>query len=117
MSDPIASITAVAPVISGEPARGFVHSAVSQNATTPTNTSSDAPTVQQVEQSVATLNTHFAEQKPPFEFRLGRDNGDLVVSVINPHDGSVVRQIPSKEILKLAREAAHSHPQLLKQTA
>lgn len=40
-------------------------------------------------------------------FRIDEATGKVVVSVINPADGSVIRQMPSEEALAIAKSLGH----------
>lgn len=65
------------------------------------------------------FRSHFAEQQPELTFRLDTDKGDLVVSVIDSRDNTVLRQIPSAEARRIAHqlEKLGSSGTLLRQSA
>jgi uncharacterized FlaG/YvyC family protein len=65
------------------------------------------------QQAVDVLNEHFSAQEPPLLFHTGRDDGDLVVRVVDPRDNTLVRQIPSAEVLRLARNVQRGTPALM----
>jgi uncharacterized FlaG/YvyC family protein len=65
------------------------------------------------QQAVGVLSEYFGSQEPPLLFHTARDDGDLVVKVVDPRDNTVVRQIPSAEVLRLARNVEKGKPGLM----
>jgi flagellar protein FlaG len=106
MPERVSSVAAVAPVSSG-PANG---GALSLGA--PQQAGSSEPPID-FEQAVTALSEHFGSQEPPLLFHTARDDGDLVVKVVDPRDNKVVRQIPSAEVLRLARSLQQGSPSLM----
>lgn len=111
MPDAIANITAPAPVAKVGAGRAF-----SVPATAP-NPGNQEPQMD-IQQAVSLLSDHLSQQQPPLLVHTMRDQGDLVVQVVDPKDNQVVRQIPSAELLKLARRLSRGEVSLIdRQTA
>lgn len=55
-----------------------------------------------MEQVVQNLQEHYDSQQPPLVFRLGASDGDTVVLILDARDGTLVRQMPSKEAQRMA---------------
>ena len=47
------------------------------------------------------------------DFRIDEDSGRVVVSVVDRRDGTVLRQMPSEEALRIARNLARYEPHLI----
>lgn len=103
MSDRVTGIAATTPVINGDSGRGF--SSLNRAAAPGPELSLD--------QALQALNAHFGAQEPPLTFHTSRNEGDLIVTVIDTRDNHVVRQIPSEEVLDLARRLARGFPTLI----
>jgi flagellar protein FlaG len=103
MTDRIAGVAATTPTNNGD--GGCGPSLLTQRAAAEPDIS--------LEQAVAALNRHFGAQQPPLSFHTSRDQGDLVVTVIDTRDNQIVRQIPSAEVLSLARKLARGAPALM----
>lgn len=59
--------------------------------------------VADVERTVARLNELVSSSRRSLRFRVDANGGRTVITVLNPHTQEVIRQIPSEEILSLAR--------------
>lgn len=70
-----------------------------------------------VQRAASELEAHFAERQPALNFRVDDDTGALVVSLIDPDSGEVLRQIPAEEALRMARALKTREPSLLDQRA
>ncbi len=105
MSDSVASIAAIAPVTSGLSNSGSSSLAPSPPAA--------AEPPMDFQKALGLLNDHFGSQQPPLLFHTSRDDGDLVITVVDPRDNSVVRQMPSHEVLRLARNLERGNPALM----
>lgn len=65
------------------------------------------------------LNEHFTLPRSELHFHVDEDSKRLVVTVLDARDGTVIRQLPSEEALRLAQALQHDSesPALLKQIA
>ena len=95
---------------SAAPSSGPVVSApVTQAAPVP-----DAPQQQAaIEQALDELVARAAESGASLDFRIDEDSGRVVVSVVDRRDGTVLRQMPSEEALRIARNLARYEPHLI----
>ena len=84
-----------------------------------TSSASATPaTPQQVQAAVDTLNEHFSTYRSDLKFKVERDIGVLVVSVVDSGSGEVLMQLPSEQALQTAREVRRGNAQgLLSTTA
>jgi len=58
---------------------------------------------QELDAARSVLERHFTSDSTRLQFRIDADSEQLVVSLIDSDSGDVLRQIPSEEVLKLAR--------------
>ena len=58
---------------------------------------------QELDTARSVLERHFNSDSTRLQFRIDADSEQLVVSLIDSESGDVLRQIPSEEVLKLAR--------------
>ncbi len=58
---------------------------------------------QDLAQAVAKMNEHYASRQRALEFTVDLDRGDVVVKVKDKETDEVIRQIPSEEVMRLAR--------------
>jgi flagellar protein FlaG len=63
------------------------------------------------------LNEHYVLPRAELHFHVDEDSKRLVVTVLDARDGTLIRQLPSEEALRLAQALHSEEPQLLKQTA
>ncbi|GHC33731.1 hypothetical protein GCM10010082_30580 [Kushneria pakistanensis] len=68
-----------------------------------------------LEDAVAQLNQDFV--LVGIEFDIHDDSGRIVTRVIDRESGEVIRQIPTEEVLVIARRAAHQQGRLLETVA
>jgi flagellar protein FlaG len=62
-----------------------------------------APTPQQVEQAVQQLQSYLNDSQRQLQFQVDSASGRTIVRVVNPETNELIRQIPSEEMLTLAR--------------
>lgn len=66
-----------------------------------------APVAEQVvadlESTVQHLNAQMIESRRALRFQVDDSSGRTIITVLNPETGEIVRQIPSAELLALAR--------------
>ncbi|MBK6636195.1 MAG: flagellar protein FlaG [Rhodocyclaceae bacterium] len=74
-------------------------------------------TQKQVEQAFEQLKTKLATPSNALQFELDKQSGDTIVRVLDGETGEVIRQIPSKELLEIARALDKMQGMLLKQQA
>lgn len=89
-----------------------------------TNTATPAPAPEpsgsaaELAQAVAELARRFeAQTQTDLQFRLDREAGRLVVSVVDSRDGTVLRQLPSEVVLRIARHLEQFQAHLIEETA
>jgi flagellar protein FlaG len=56
------------------------------------------------ERTVAQLEAFISNTARGLRFHIDKSSGRTVVTVVNPNNGEVIRQIPSEEVLHLANE-------------
>jgi uncharacterized FlaG/YvyC family protein len=112
MSQSIANVTAITSLDTGLGNRGSVFSGIP-------NSQSEATAAAQpsLQQTVAALNDYYSDKQPDLKFRLDQDKGDLVISVINVKDGSVLSQIPNEDVRRIAAELSRSTSNLISTNA
>jgi flagellar protein FlaG len=62
-----------------------------------------APTPDRVEQAVQQIQSYLNNSQRQLQFQVDSSSGRTIVRVVNPESGELIRQIPSEEVLKLAR--------------
>lgn len=62
-----------------------------------------AVTPQRMEDAAARIADHFATQRTDLKFRVDSDSGRVVIAVVDAVDGTVLRQIPGDEALRIAQ--------------
>ena len=58
---------------------------------------------QQVEQAVQQIQSYLNDSQRQLQFQVDSGSGRTIVRVVNPETQELIRQIPSEEMLKLAR--------------
>lgn len=61
------------------------------------------PGVEELHRAVDKLNEHFSKVPADLRFSVDKDLGRIVVTVVDARDGSILRQMPSVEALRIAR--------------
>ena len=73
---------------------------------------------QDLERAVAEISQHLeAQTRTDLQFRMDRDAGRVVVSVVDARDGTVLRQLPSEVVLRIARHLDEYQAHLIEETA
>jgi uncharacterized FlaG/YvyC family protein len=62
----------------------------------------DAPAVD-LSRAISSINSFLQDNQRGFRFQVDKASGRTIVTVVNPVNGEVVRQIPSQEVLDIAR--------------
>ncbi len=107
MATDIPSIHSVAFVL---PSEGVRASAAISRVADPSATV-EAPV--NLEAALDDLAARAAESGAQLDFRIDRDSGRVIVSVVDRSDGTVLRQMPSEEALRIARSLARAEPHLI----
>lgn len=76
-----------------------------------------APTVEQVTQAIKSLNKVMADLSQGLEFTIDSDSHRTIVKVVDMHTKEVIRQIPSEEMLQIAKALDQISGLLIKQKA
>ena len=71
------------------------------------------PTKAQVEQAVQQLQSYLNDSQRQLQFQVDSASGRTIVRVVNPDTGELIRQIPSEEMLTLARAIGTSGGKIL----
>lgn len=126
MSSPISDLPAIDAAAAVATARGdsqrasvFVAPATPAapvDAATPQATT-PAANAQALTQAVDQLNQHFSERRTDLKFTIDPQLHEVVVSVVDAQDGTVLRQIPSEVVLRIARFLAEQHSGLIEARA
>jgi len=117
----ISGTRAVSPV--GEGPRAFVApvtaagSAVADPAGTRLATPAQAAQTLDLARAVDDIAAHASDSGASLDFRIDEDSGRVVVSVVDRRDGTVLRQMPSEEALRIARNLARYEPHLIEARA
>lgn len=61
------------------------------------------PTPDRVEQAVQQIQSYLNDNQRQLQFQVDSSSGRTVVRVVNPETAELIRQIPSEEVLVLAR--------------
>jgi flagellar protein FlaG len=77
----------------------------------------DPPQPVDISQALEELVAKAAESGASLDFRIDEDSGRVVVSVVDRRDGTVLRQMPSEEALRIARNLARCEPHLIEMRA
>lgn len=116
MATDIQGVSNVAPVLPNEGVRAFpapvpspvlAAKAPVDDGTSPVNLAA----------ALDDLAARAAESGASLDFRIDEDSGRVVVSVVDRSDGTVLRQMPSEEALRIARSLARFEPHLIEMRA
>jgi flagellar protein FlaG len=72
------------------------------------------PPIAEVNQAVRNISDYVQSLKRDLRFSVDQDSGRTVVTVVDPQSGEVIRQIPSEEVLTIARRLADASGVFLK---
>jgi flagellar protein FlaG len=72
---------------------------------------------EELERATAALNKHFEIKRAALHFSVDDDTERVVVKVVDSRDGTLIRQIPSEEALRLAQALQSETPPLIEQVA
>ena len=71
----------------------------------------------EVEAAAQALEEHFQLRRAALRFSVDESTDRIVVQVLDAHDGSLIRQIPSIEALRLAHALQSETPPLIEEVA
>jgi len=72
---------------------------------------------QQLEQALEKLKTALPAKASALQFSVDEQSGDTIVRIVDGDTGDTIRQIPSKELLEIAKAIDKMQGLLLKQSA
>lgn len=78
---------------------------------------SPVPTRAQLEQAVAQANQQMTAIAPSLQFEIDPETRVVVIRLVDRQDQSVLRQVPSREMLAIARALERMHSLLLRTRA
>lgn len=76
-----------------------------------------ATSLAQLNEAVSKINESFKSNMQGIEFSLDDDNGQVIVKVVDQNTKELIRQMPSKEALEIAKALDQAVGMLIKQTA
>lgn len=76
-----------------------------------------APTQEQVTQALKSINSMLQDRAPGLEFTVDRDSAREVVRVVDKETHEVIRQMPSREAIDIAKALDKLHSLLVKASA
>ena len=108
---------AAVPVMVAPAATGSPH--VPDSPRTP-EPESPPPDAAELQQAADELNRHFSTLRTDLKFSIDKDLNRIVVVVVDAQDGTVLRQIPGEDALRIARmlrDAANPPQHLIEASA
>ena len=76
-----------------------------------------APVAKELTQALASINDVLKDRAPGLEFSFDKDDARLVVKVVDKDTNEVIRQMPTREALEIAKALDKLQSLLSKQTA
>lgn len=70
-----------------------------------------------LDQAVQSLNDRYAQLRTDLRFTVDESTGRTVVAVVDSTDGTVLRQIPTEEVLRIAHALSEPRGALIRRTA
>jgi flagellar protein FlaG len=102
----------------GAPQGAPAPAAAKASAVAPGPPSSQQPNPEQVKMAVESMKQVIEASQPnSLQFSIDNETGKTVVSVTDAQTGEMIRQIPSKELLEIARSIDKMQGMLLRQKA
>lgn len=117
MSIPVASATESpwVQMLAGHPAAKGAAAAV-EEPSSPADAAEEA-TPAQVERAVNEVNAALESRSVGLQFEIDKDTDKVVVKVVDRENGEVIRQIPSEEVLRVAKVMGKASGLLVSQRA
>ena len=75
------------------------------------------PSAEQLSQAVKNINSALQVRSQDLEFSVDSDSARLIVTVTDKNTKEVIRQMPSKEAMEIAKALDHLQSLLIRQTA
>jgi flagellar protein FlaG len=76
-----------------------------------------APGKEELAQALKSINTALQDRSPGLEFSIDRDSDRSVVKVVDKDTQEVIRQMPSREAIEIARALDKLHSIMVRATA
>lgn len=76
-----------------------------------------APTADQLTQALKSINSVLQVRSQDLEFSVDHESARTIVTVTDKNTGDVIRQMPTKEALEIAKALDHLQSLLIRQTA
>jgi flagellar protein FlaG len=77
----------------------------------------DAATPTQIEHAVGEVNASLESRSVGLQFEVDRDTDKVIVKVVDRSSGEVIRQIPSEEVVRIAKVLGKAAGLLVSQSA
>lgn len=104
--------TTFAPGKSAPPAN-----AATARAAPPVNAEPSPVSEAQLKEAVAAANESFAVHSNSIEFSIDAQHGTTIVKVVDKNTGQIIRQMPSREMIELAKALDQTKVMLIRRTA
>lgn len=78
---------------------------------------SAVPDKEELKQALASINTALQDRSPGLEFSIDRDSDRSVVKVVDKDTQEVIRQMPSREAIEIAKALDKLHSLMVRATA
>ena len=76
-----------------------------------------APGKEELKQALESINTALQDRSPGLEFSIDRDSDRSVVKVVDKDTQEVIRQMPSREAIEIAKALDKLHSLMVRATA
>ena len=76
-----------------------------------------APDKEELKQALESINTALQDRSPGLEFSIDRDSDRSVVKVVDKDTQEVIRQMPSREAIEIAKALDKLHSLMVRATA
>jgi flagellar protein FlaG len=83
----------------------------------PVQGATNEPSAEAVKAAAAAANAALAQRNAALEFSVDADTHRVVVRLVDTQDRTVLRQVPSEEMLAIARAIEHMELKLLRNSA
>lgn len=93
------------------------HVAAASGQALPSDQAEERASVQQVESAVSKISDFVQNFQRDLQFSVDKDSDRLVVKVVDSETQEVIRQIPSEEMLRIARSLDSSESLILREQA
>ena len=93
------------------------HVAAASGQVLPSDQAEERASVQQVESAVSKISDFVQNFQRDLQFSVDKDSDRLVVKVVDSETQEVIRQIPSEEMLRIARSLDSSESLILREQA